>query len=183
VEVARVDYDAECNWKLLVENHVDVYHLWYLHSRSLSGYAHRRFRWESFGDNWWSLEPLKDPSGAPASLPWISEEERCGIGAHLFFPNLMIVTTGAYLATYDAVPLAPDRTRLTLRVRAQAGTDATPLVGDVRSFLAEDVEACRRLQEATGSPAFGVGPLAASHEEPVRRFHASLRRVLSDALG
>ena len=56
-------------------------------------------------------------------------------------------------------------------------------VGDVRSFLAEDVEACRRLQEATGSPAFGVGPLAASHEEPVRRFHASLRRVLSDALG
>ncbi len=61
-EVARVEYEAACNWKLLVENHIDVYHLWYLHARSLAAYEHRSFAWESLGDNWWSLEPLKDPS-------------------------------------------------------------------------------------------------------------------------
>src|SRR6202044_1568528 len=61
-QVAKVEYEAACNWKLLVENHIDVYHLWYLHMRSLSAYDHRSFAWESLDDNWWSLEPLKDLS-------------------------------------------------------------------------------------------------------------------------
>ena len=64
-QVAKVRYEAACNWKLLVENHIDVYHLWYLHARSLSAYDHRSFQWESLGDNWWSLEPLKDSSDVP----------------------------------------------------------------------------------------------------------------------
>jgi choline monooxygenase len=178
VEVGRSEYVAECNWKFLVENHIDVYHLWYLHQRSLAMYEHRRFEWESFGDNWWSLEPLKRPEQAPATLAWVPEAQRQGIGAYLLFPNLMLVTTGDYFATYDAVPLAPDRTRLTLRIRSVADADADSLIAGVRSFMAEDVEICERLQEATGSPRFGVGPMASSHEEPIRRFHASLERAL-----
>ncbi len=39
-QVAVVRYEAACNWKLLVENHIDVYHLWYLHARSLAAYDH-----------------------------------------------------------------------------------------------------------------------------------------------
>jgi choline monooxygenase len=181
VEVARVSYEADCNWKLLVENHVDVYHLWYLHSRSLQSYAHTRFSWQVLGDNWWSHEPLKDPARAPlppVALAWLDEAERTGIGAHLLFPNLMVVTTGRYLATYDAAPIAPDRTLLTLRIRAAAGTSPGPLIDDVRSFMAEDLEACRRLQGGLGSPAFALGPLARHHEAPVRAFHSTLRRKL-----
>jgi Rieske 2Fe-2S family protein len=186
VEVARVEYEAACNWKFLIENHIDVYHLWYLHARSLSGYAHTRFRWSSLGDNWWSLEPLKDASQAPvppAALNWASEEMRCGIGAFLFFPNLMIVTTGRYFATYDAIPVTPERTHLTLRVRSVQGADPGELVADIRSFMAEDLDACRRLQNAVASPAFRIGPLAQRHEAPVLSFHRSLRRRLAGAPG
>jgi Rieske 2Fe-2S family protein len=182
VEVARVEYTVGCNWKFLVENHVDVYHLWYLHQRSLGAYEHRSFRWDWLDDNWWSLEPLKDPDGAPPGLPGLGDEERTGIGAHLFFPNLMIVTTGDYLATYDARPLGPDRTALTLRVRAGADADGESLVGSIRSFLAEDIEGCQRLQEAAASPWFEVGPLAKDHEAPIRQFHALLRRRLVGSL-
>jgi phenylpropionate dioxygenase-like ring-hydroxylating dioxygenase large terminal subunit len=178
VEVARVGYEAACNWKLLLENHVDVYHLWYLHQRTLSHYDHRKFAWRSYGDNWWSTEPHKDPSGIPSGLPWLGAEERDGIGAFALFPNLMMVTTSETFSTYDAVPLAVDRTRLTLRVRARAGTDGRPLVEGIRAFLAEDLEGCRRLQEGAGSPEFDLGPMASTHEEPIRRFHASLRRAL-----
>jgi Rieske 2Fe-2S family protein len=178
VEVGRADYIAGCNWKFLVENHVDVYHLWYLHNRSLAMYDHRQFRWDALGDNWWSLEPLKDRSEAPSGLGWLDRPEREGIGAHLLFPNLMVVTTGDFFATYDAVPLAPDRTRLTLRIRSVPGTDGEALIENVRSFMTEDIEICERLQDATGSPLFEVGPTAAIHEEPIRRFHASLERAL-----
>jgi phenylpropionate dioxygenase-like ring-hydroxylating dioxygenase large terminal subunit len=179
-EVGRAHYVAACNWKFLVENHVDVYHLWYLHNRSLAMYEHREFSWDPLGDNWWSREPLKDRSAAPSRLGWLDRSEREGIGAHLLFPNLMIVTTGDFFATYDAVPVAPDRTRLTLRVRSAPGADGESFIEEVRSFMAEDIEICERLQEATGSPFFEVGPTAATHEEPIRRFHASLGRTLRD---
>jgi phenylpropionate dioxygenase-like ring-hydroxylating dioxygenase large terminal subunit len=176
-QVAVVQYEAACNWKLLVENHIDVYHLWYLHAKTLAAYDHRAFSWESYGDNWWSLEPLKAPSGGAAD--WVPPDMRGTIGAYLLFPNLMLVTTDDYFASYDAVPLAPDRTRLTLRVRAPAGADADALVASIRSFMAEDVAACERMQQGTASPWFGVAALATTHEEPIRRFHAALGRRLA----
>ena len=174
-EVARVSYTANCNWKLLVENHIDVYHLWYLHSRSLRMYEHRSFEWETTSGNWWSYEPLKDPADAPQpAIGWLSQTAREGIGAHLLFPNLMLVTTGRYFATYDATPVAPDKTMLTLRIRAEAGADAEALVASVRSFMAEDVAVCELLQKGASSSRFSTGPLATCHEAPIRNFHRAL---------
>ena len=137
VEAARVSYEAACNWKLLVENHLDVYHLWYLHARSLQAYAHTRFSWQVLGDNWWSHEPLKDPARAPVppvALAWLDEAERTGIGLDPLFPNLMVVTTGRYFATHDAVPVTPGRTLLTLRIRVAARRGPRP-AGGRRPFL------------------------------------------------
>ena len=176
-QVALVQYEAACNWKLLVENHIDVYHLWYLHAKTLAAYDHRAFTWESLGDNWWSLEPLKARPGRPAN--WVPSDMDGTIGAYLLFPNLMLVTTDDYFASYDADPVTPDRTRLTLRVRARADADADELVTAIRSFMAEDVAACERLQHGTASPWFGVAALATTHEEPIRRIHAALQRRLA----
>jgi len=179
VEVGRVDYRVRCNWKLLVENHVDVYHLWYLHQASLAAYRHPSFEWEWVGDTWCSDEPLKDPSGAPDGIDGITEAHRTGIGAHLLFPNLMVVTTADYLATYDARPAGPEHTDLTLRVRSHPDADSDALIAAVRSFLAEDVKACESLQTATSSPHFGVGVTAARHEAPIRQLHSLLRERLA----
>ena len=180
VEVARVEYEVKCNWKLLVENHIDVYHLWYLHNRSLSKYEHRDFRWSHRLNNWWSQEPLKDPADAPnPSFDWLSQEQREGIGAHLLFPNLMIVTTGGYFATYDAVPITADRTALTLRIRSLTSADAEALIESVRSFMAEDVAVCELLQKGAGSSQFEPGPLASTHEAPVREFHRAVSAMCS----
>ena len=180
VEVARVEYVARCNWKLLIENHVDVYHLWFVHDRSLSMYQHRSFEWEWDEGNWWSMEPLKEPAAARASLAWLCARDRESIGAHLLFPNLMMAHTGDYFATYDATPLGPDATRLVLRVRSTAGADGPGLVESVRSFLAEDVAICELLQQGATSSSFGAGPLAATHEAPIRAFHAALASRCGD---
>lgn len=178
VQVARVDDVVACNWKFIVENHLDIYHLWYLHRSSLGAYDHPNFDSAFLGPNWWSNEQLRRPAEAPDALPWLTGGLRTAIGAHLLFPNLMLVTTGDYVATYDATPLDPGHTSLTLRVRAPRGADGGELVERVRSFLAEDVEVCRRLQDAVRSPAFSIGPLAATHEATLLTFHDHLRRAL-----
>ncbi|HEX3793925.1 MAG TPA: aromatic ring-hydroxylating dioxygenase subunit alpha [Acidimicrobiales bacterium] len=177
-ELAVARYTVACNWKLIVENHIDVYHLWYLHKETLSAFNHPAFQYEQLEMNWWSEEMLRDPSHPPKGLPWLTHEQSASIGAHLLFPNLMLVTTGNYFATYDAVPLDAGHTELTLRVRACPGADGEALVGQVRSFLSEDVEVCTRMQRAVASPAFSVGPLAKTHEAPMLAFHHHLRQVM-----
>ena len=106
----------------------------------------------------------------------LDQRDRLGLGAHLLFPSLMVATAAEFFATYQAVPLAADRTRIELRIRAEASADAEALLSATKSFIAEDIEACERVQAGLMSPAFAVGPLAADHERPITHFH---ERVLA----
>ena len=184
VQVAQRSYPVAANWKFLVENHVDVYHLWYLHQHTLRDFEHRSFQWEWDGATWWSWEPLKDrsrlaTSGPGGGIDGLDRDEQEGIGAHLIFPNLMVVTTADILATYDARPTGPETTEVTLRIRATPGTDGEPLVTAVRRFLSEDIKACEALQVGARSPRFELGPLAVDHESPLFTFHQLLREDLA----
>lgn len=184
VEVARVRIEARCNWKLLVENHVDVYHLWYLHAGSLGEFDHARFEHRHVGPHWASYEPRREAPGTARlstgtlAIADLDDRDRTGIGAHLIFPNTMMASTGEFFATYVAEPVAPDRTVLDLRVRAEPGADGVVLAEAVRSFVAEDIEACERIQVAVRSSAFGVVALARDHEAPIVALHDELRRLL-----
>ncbi len=170
-------YRVACNWKFLVENHVDVYHLWYLHSKTLNSFDHWRFRWEQSGPNWWSYEPRK----TKASDSYQNDHEngvKDGIGAHLLYPNVMVVTTPSYVATYDALPIDTETTQLTLRIRADKDTDEGQALEEIKAFLNEDVLVCERLQHSVKSPYYSLGPLAKHHEQPILNFHSSLRTSL-----
>jgi phenylpropionate dioxygenase-like ring-hydroxylating dioxygenase large terminal subunit len=181
VPVARLDLEAACNWKLFVENHIDVYHLWYLHERSLGDFDHTRFEHTTVGRDWFSYEPLRTGDVAAAALTsgtaaigHLDDRDRTGLGAHLVFPSLMVATAAEFFATYQAIPLAPDRTRIELRIRAEEDADPAALLTATRSFIEEDIEACQRVQAASASPVFEVGPLAVEHEAPIARFHAAV---------
>jgi Rieske 2Fe-2S family protein len=170
---------AERNWKLLVENHLDGYHLWYLHQRSLGAYDHRRFTSRFRPDGTWtSFEPLRPNAPDRGGLVPLANLSRVGMGAHLLFPALLIVTSPWWLATAWLEPLAPDRTRLDLVVRGAEGSDPESLLGDVLDFVREDVAACEAVQAALGS---GVpeGPLARTLEADLVRF----RRVVAEICG
>ena len=183
VEVARRRFEVAANWKLYVENHIDVYHLWYLHEQSLAAYDHPNHRWRSCGDHWVFYEPprpgVADAAQFVRGFPPISHIGRddWGSGAHLVFPNLPFATGAGFFMTYQCIPRGPEHTTIDLRVRAEPGTDH-----DVDGFLAmvstvlhaEDGAACEQIQAALRSPAFGVGPLASQHELPITRFHESV---------
>ena len=181
--VASADVPAACNWKLLVENHIDVYHLWYLHAGSLGHLDHRRFEHRAVGPHWVSYEPLRRPgTGAlePGTTPiaHLAARDREGLGAHLLFPNILFAASAELFMSYAVVPTGPATSTVQIRVRAEPGADGTALLAAARSFVDEDVAACERIQAAMASPWFAVGPLAREHEAPIAAFH----RHLLDAL-
>ncbi|GAC1385937.1 MAG: aromatic ring-hydroxylating dioxygenase subunit alpha [Acidimicrobiales bacterium] len=185
VEVAHARIPANCNWKLLIENHVDVYHLWYLHAGSLAEFDHTRFQHRQLEANWVSFEPLRDHAGDGGSLhtgsapiAHLDDRDRSGLGAHLLFPNTMMASSAEFFATYVAEPVAPDRTVIDLRIRAEADADGPALLASVRSFIDEDVAACEAVQRGLGSPAFSVGPMASEHEAAIGEFHGHLLEAM-----
>jgi Rieske 2Fe-2S family protein len=176
--------DAHCNWKLFVENHIDVYHLWYLHEQTLGDLDHTKFQHETRDGHWVSYEPWRKDiadtrlTARTAIISHLDDHDRNGVGAHLLYPNQMFATTAEYFATYRAIPVAPDRCVIDLRVRAEPGVDADAIMKSVRSFIDEDVFACEAVQAGIRSPYFSVGPLARAHEHPITLFHDHLLATL-----
>jgi Rieske 2Fe-2S family protein len=180
VEVAHVQMHVAANWKLYVENHIDMYHLWYLHEQSLAAYDHPKHRWDDCAPHWSFYEPpragVTDDAQFVRGFPPIRHvgPEVWGSGAHLVFPNVPFATGAGFFMTYQCRPVGPEHTIIDLRVRAEPGDDH-----DVPAFLemvgtvlhGEDGAACEQIQRALRSPAFAVGPLAGALEEPITRFH------------
>jgi phenylpropionate dioxygenase-like ring-hydroxylating dioxygenase large terminal subunit len=184
VEVAHERLDARCNWKLFVENHVDILHLWYLHAQTLCDYDHNKFESMQLGRNWVSYEPLK--AGAESALArttktvrHIGERDIIGLGAHIAFPNVLMASAAEFFITYVATPVAPDRMYVDLRVRAEPDADAKGLVAAVTSFINEDIAICEAIQGGLRSSRFGVGPMAETHERPITTFQQHLLASLS----
>lgn len=188
-QVATAHIEAQCNWKLFVENHIDVYHLWYLHADSLGDYDHHRFEHRFVGANWVSYEALKpnrqlqDAALIKGTAPirHLALADQVGLRAQLVFPNLMIATSSEFWATYVARPVAADRTVIDLRIRAEPDADPAALLEALRSFIVEDIGACEAVQGAVRSPAFAVGPMAQDHERPIETFHQHLLAALGAA--
>jgi len=186
VETARTVLPARCNWKLFVENHVDVLHLWYLHARTLGIADHDLFEWWQAGPHWGSYEPMKDLAKAHRrptlpGLPGLDSLDVDGVRANLLFPNLMVAATGEAFLTYVARPTGPETTALELTVRTAPGASAEEALDYARPFLVEDIRAAERVQETVRSGVFGIGTLALEHEAPILAFQAWVRHFLSGA--
>ncbi len=185
-EVVHVQFDARCNWKLFVENHVDVYHLWYLHAKSLGACDHDRFEWQQLGRNWVSYEPFKAetslsrPHHGVAPIAHIDERDRAGVGAHAAFPNVLMASEAAYFITYSCQPVGPDQSIIDLRIRAETSADTEALLAGAKSFILEDIAACEGVQSLTRSHAFRVGPMAVEHEQPITYFHQHVLEALGE---
>ena len=181
----RMSYEFAANWKLFAENHIDVLHLWYLHARTLAEYDHAGSSWSSCGRHWVFYEPPRHGKVVPPSLeasgmpvlPHLSPSWY-GSGAHLIFPNLPMATGANFWMTYQVIPLSAGRSRLDMRVRALPGTDPALVQAFADAgrtlFEGEDIRACELMQRAMQSPRFRVGPLARSHEEPIRVFQRNV---------
>ena len=185
-ELVSSTFEFDANWKFYVENHVDWYHLWYTHPKSLRMWDHHAGQMLQTGSHWASFEPMRQdqPAMTPplAPIEGLSERQRQN-GAHLIFPNLTLFTGDGYFATGRVEPLGPERARMHFRAHVAPGQVHTPeLAADVlRAFQeiteVEDAGVTQRLQASVRSGAFAVGPMTTDHEAPVARFHDAYLEV------
>ena len=187
VDLVAGSYEFEANWKFYVENHVDWYHLWYTHPRTLRMFDHHAGTMTNAGPHWSSYEPEKP--GAEALAPplapieGLTERER-QLGAHLLFPNLTLFTGEGYFATGLVEPVGPERARMHFRALVAPGQHHTPelAAGVLSAFReiteVEDAGMTKRLQASVRSDAFAVGPMTLEHEAPIARFHDAYLELL-----
>jgi choline monooxygenase len=181
-DIARLRVPLACNWKLYIENHLDVLHLWYLHEASLGMYDHRQIRCWTAGPHWGCTEPLRPGRErirrglAPISAK--GDAEAWQLRANLIFPNVPMTTSDTAVMTYQVVPTGPESCYLDLRVRGEKGS-VLEADEDVLTVLRdEDGVVCEQMQAAMRSRHFAVGPMAREHEKWITRFQGDLLSFL-----
>ncbi len=173
-------FEFAANWKFYVENHVDWYHLWYTHPKSLRMWEHHQGEMLQSGAHWASFEPTRPGSSSmtPELKPigGLSERQQQN-GAHLLFPNLTLFTGATYFATGLVMPLAPNRTQMHFRALVEpeqvTSTEMAQIMLQAFQEITEveDAGMTERLQATVQSDAFAVGPMTMDHEAPIARLH------------
>ncbi len=203
----RTSYEVRANWKVVVENYIDVYHLSHLHSGTLAMYDHAKAEYGFVGPHFVFHEPLSEDYAANiktnSPTPLILPEDGLGAWVPMLFPGVGLVESESDWATFIVTPLAPDRTRVENRVRVKDASSWEFVKQGWRSyaywkrqvrpkhdtgdpddplasadFTAEDIYACEQQQKAMLSPQFEAGP-AARGETPVLEH----QQVVLDYLG
>ncbi|WP_372573663.1 aromatic ring-hydroxylating oxygenase subunit alpha [Ruegeria jejuensis] len=126
-EELKTSYEIKANWKVVVENYIDVYHLSHLHSNTLQMYDHKaaEYHWE--GPHYMFWEPpveafLKDQESkliAPRVIP----EDMNGTWVPMLFPGIGLAGPEDGWNIFIIEPLGPELTRVSNRGRVSNSSD------------------------------------------------------------
>ena len=82
----------KANWKIVVENYIDHYHLSHLHSGTLSMYDHKKAEFGFVGPHFTFWEPLsedyEDDIDGKTPMPLIVPKDQLGAWVPMLFPGL-----------------------------------------------------------------------------------------------
>ncbi|MGB1010956.1 MAG: aromatic ring-hydroxylating oxygenase subunit alpha [Thiolinea sp.] len=120
---AATSYEIKANWKIVVENYIDVYHLSHLHSGTLNMYDHAKADYGFIGPHFAFWEPLATDYLANieknASMPLVLPKDELGTWVPMLFPGLGLGESESDWSVFHITPLAPDLTRVNTRTRVK----------------------------------------------------------------
>ena len=178
------------NWKLGVENVLEVYHAEFVHPDSFRQFVAKGWECSHARDHSRGLAPLSEASrrwwsGVTTRLGLNTDHRFTGYDHYFIFPNLAIgVTDGAMISvqTYEPVSAAECRLHFRLRLADAARTSAAhaAVTEQIRSFnltvLDEDRQICERVHQ--GSRYVSRPPLLGRNEVRISAFHDAYRRYM-----
>jgi choline monooxygenase len=194
----KVTLDIDCNWKLLVENLIDIYHVPILHKASFGKFLKsdkEKIDFELLHNGAWQYEQEARPHAKGGrqlfpTLPWL---EGRGIGTSMkagIFPNLNLSLRFDSLRMWVAWPRTESKTELLVyslfAPAAFEQADFAENYEEYKSFLLpaivdEDGPMVVKLQQAMASKFYEPGPL--SHMEgAVHHLMRHYLEVMGDVL-
>jgi choline monooxygenase len=175
----RIAYEADCNWKVYIDNYLEGYHLPHVHPGLNRLLDYRNYIIET--GTWHSLQysPIDGSSGIYDA------------GEALYFflwPNTMLNILPGRLQTNRVVPLGSDRCRIDFDYSYPRATSPEALAGYDRDqafsdeVQHEDGAICAAVQRGLASGVYRPGRLNPKRESAVFHFHEQLRRVWRESL-
>ncbi|MDO8477396.1 MAG: aromatic ring-hydroxylating dioxygenase subunit alpha [Candidatus Rokubacteria bacterium] len=170
----KMTIDLDCNWKLVVENLMDMYHVGTLHVRSFGQYTTAdpaRFKLLPGGGMRFDYSSAPaTPSGKTffGKIPWLADQPDSFAVTGFLPPNMQIFVRSDQIRILITWPLAPDRSRIVyhslfpkehfelrdFNVKVRVYHDY------IASVLDEDRSMVQSLQNAMSTRAFQPGPMA-----------------------
>lgn len=169
---ARVSYEIEANWKLVVENYNECYHCALVHpqlhriSDARSGGPLERG--DCFSGGCMHLNPgmrsmtLTGQSDYPC-IPGLDAEDHRTVHYYTVYPNLLLSPHPDYLLTHTVWPLSPGRSRIlcewffTGEALAREGFDPSDAVEFWDVTNRQDWDLCERAQHGARSRGYRPG--------------------------
>ncbi|MGB1296316.1 MAG: aromatic ring-hydroxylating oxygenase subunit alpha [Flavobacteriales bacterium] len=118
-----------CNWKIVVENYIDHYHLDHLHEGTLNMYDHKNAEFGWVGPHYWFYEPLipeyRENVNDLSPYVLIDSVPEDQIGAYVpwLFPNIGLGETEGAWSIFHVIPMAPDKTMVVIRGKGMNVSD------------------------------------------------------------
>lgn len=114
-------YEIKANWKVVVENYIDVYHLSHLHSGTLAMYDHARAEYGWAGPHYHFREPLAPDYAANveknAMGPLVVPVDQVAAYVPMLWPGFGLAEAEASWSIFVITPLGPELSRVENRTR------------------------------------------------------------------
>ena len=168
---------VDCNWKLLVENLIDIYHVPVLHAGSFGGFLksdRNALEFKLLPNGGWTYEQKSRPHSTGGrqmfpTLPWLEGmPPETSMKAGLY-PNLNLSLRYDSLRMWQILPVSPGRTELHMySLFARSAFDDPDFerkYDEYQRFILgaianEDGPMVVKLQKAMASPFYVPGPMA-----------------------
>lgn len=115
--------DINANWKIIVENYIDHYHLAQLHAGTLNMYNHKQAEFGFEGPHFRFWEPLADDyqkdlvKNTPLPLVYEVTDENKGTWVPLLFPGIGLSESESSWSIFHIIPISVDKTRVVIRTK------------------------------------------------------------------
>ncbi|MFO0995260.1 MAG: aromatic ring-hydroxylating dioxygenase subunit alpha [Alphaproteobacteria bacterium] len=186
-------YEIACNWKLAIENFIDIYHVPYVHP-GLNGYCAMKDHYlvadndVFMGQGLEAYAPEDAAAGALPSFPGLGPKAISRMEAFGVFPNLCMTLFHDNLRIILVEPDGPARCteRVEVFLVDSAATDPAlaamrkTLVDRFREFNAEDIGILEALQRSFETTAWDGGAFTPVLDAMVHRFQRLIATALTE---